>query len=76
MSWLARLDARSNEWPAAARWPYLSLKWLLIAMGTYLIVGLAFVELSEKRVGLGTGVVVTVLLGTIKGVTMAAKRHR
>lgn len=76
MPWLARLDARAKEWPAIGRLAYGAARWYLVLGGIVLICGLAFAELQEKRVGLGTGVVVAVLLGCIKGVTMAVKRHR
>lgn len=33
MAWLARLDSRAAQWPLAARWPYLALKWALVLLG-------------------------------------------
>jgi len=74
MSWLARLDARARHWPQTAQLAYTGTKWLLIALGVFLAFGLAFRELQERRVGLGTGIAVAVTLGVIKGVLMA--RHR
>lgn len=75
MAWLARLDARARKWPAAVRWAYLGFRWLLILLGVYGVIGLAFMEISEGRVGLGTGVLVAVTFGVIKGVLMASRRQ-
>lgn len=36
---LAELDARSRRWPRPARWLYLTVKWTLVALGAYLLVG-------------------------------------
>lgn len=72
MSWLATLDAKSRTWPAVARWPYLWLKWFLIAMGAYAAIFLAYTEvIKEHRIGLGSGIVVAGLLALIKGIVMA-----
>jgi len=73
MSWLAKLDARAGARPFYVRWPYLCLKWTLIALGVYLAIGSAWIELREKRVGIGTGLVTTAILAGIKGLAMG--RH-
>jgi len=39
MSWLSRLDARMARASRPARWLYIFTKGLLIALGTYLLVG-------------------------------------
>lgn len=35
MAWLAKLDARVAQWPQAARWGYVALKWYLVALGAF-----------------------------------------
>lgn len=74
MSWLAHLDAKAASRSVLIRWPYRVLKWSLIAVGAYLAIGSAWVELSEKRVGIGSGIVVTVILATVKGLLTAGQR--
>lgn len=39
MPWLARFDARAAQWPLFIRWGYLSLKWCLILLGAFLVLG-------------------------------------
>lgn len=39
MPWLAKLDARAARWSRPVRYPYLALKWLLVALGAYCLVG-------------------------------------
>jgi hypothetical protein len=39
MSWIANLDTRAAKWPAVVRWPYHGLKWLLILLGAYALIG-------------------------------------
>ena len=71
MTWLTRLDTRAAHWPTPARWGFLTIRWLLIALGAFLVVGLAREEIAAGRVGLGTGVAVAVVLACVKGVAMA-----
>lgn len=71
MSWLAKLDARAARSWRPVRWSYRALKWFFIVMGVYLVVGMAFMEIREGRIGIGTGTVVAVLFGVIKGLTTA-----
>lgn len=73
MPWLARLDATARTWPKPALWAYLGLRWYLILGGIVIVIGLAATEISEQRVGLGTGVCVAVLFGIIKGVLTARR---
>jgi hypothetical protein len=50
------------------RWVFVTLpKWTLVLLGSYLVLGLAAIEVSERRLGLGTGVSVALVLGVIKG---------
>lgn len=70
MGWLANLDARVAVRPVYVRWPYLVVKWLLVSLGAFGAVGLAYQELTEKRAGLGLGIVTTAILAGIKGVVM------
>lgn len=74
MSWLAQLDAKTATRSVLIRWPYHAIKWTLIAVGVYLAIGSACVELSEKRVGIGSGIVVTAVFATIKGLLTAGQR--
>jgi hypothetical protein len=77
MSWLATLDEKTHAWPAAARWPYRALKWLLIFCGAYLALGLAYVEIvQEHRVGLGSGIAVAFILAVGKGLITAWRKPR
>ena len=76
MAWLARLDARAKRWPKPARATYISARWLLIGLGAYAVIGLAVIEIRERRVGLGTGVLSVVVLGTIKGLIVGSQRPR
>lgn len=39
MAWMARLDARAARWPRPLRWPYRALKWTLVLLGAYLLIG-------------------------------------
>lgn len=39
MAWLAKLDARAQTWPRAARWAYVGLKWYLVALGAFALLG-------------------------------------
>lgn len=71
MAWLARLDARAARLPRPLHWSYLALKWYLVILGLVISVGLCRQELSEKRVGLGSGICVTLLFAGIKGVVDA-----
>ena len=68
MAWLARLDARAARWPRPVRWPYLSLKYLLITLGVYLAIGSAYMEFTEGRLGIGLGICTTMFLAAIGGV--------
>lgn len=55
----------------------LGVKWTLVVIGAYLICGLAYVEIfTEHRVGLGTGTLVAVLAGLIKGIITAVRGRR
>jgi hypothetical protein len=49
-------------------------KWTLVALGAYLVVGLAGIELAESRVGVGTGVTAALVLAIIKGAVLALQR--
>jgi uncharacterized membrane protein YhiD involved in acid resistance len=49
----------------------LILKWTLVALGAYLVIGLMFDEIRERRVGLGTGVLVMLATALIKGISIA-----
>lgn len=74
MAWLATLDAKARRWPAAFRWPYVGLKWLLIAVGLWAALGAAYIEVVEEhRVGLGSGIAVACIFALVKGVIMAAR---
>jgi hypothetical protein len=37
MSWIAKLDAKAEHWPALGRWAYRGAKWYLILAGAFLI---------------------------------------
>jgi hypothetical protein len=52
------------------------VKWSLVALGVYLVLGLARIEFSERRVGLGHGFVAVLIVGTIRGVMLATARQR
>lgn len=39
MAWAARWDTRAKRWPIGLRWLYLVIKWFLVVMGAYLLVG-------------------------------------
>jgi uncharacterized membrane protein YgaE (UPF0421/DUF939 family) len=75
MSWLVTLDRRAMQWPRFARWVYAGGRWLLIALGVYLALALAYTELQTGRPALGVGIAVACVLATIKGVIMAARRR-
>lgn len=62
--WMRR--ATPTHWSRPTRWAYLGFKWTLISFGGYACLGLAVQELQEKRVGIGTGVLFTVVFATIK----------
>jgi preprotein translocase subunit SecF len=57
-----------------------TLKWSLAALGLYLVLGLAVIEFTERRIGLGHGFVAVLIVGTIRGVmsarTSGRPRHR
>lgn len=75
MAWLAKLDARTTNAARFVRWPYLSVKWFLIAMGIWIAIYMAAEEFHEHRMGLGMGMVVTGILALIKGVGSAITSH-
>jgi hypothetical protein len=52
---------------------YLAGKILFFALCAYLAIGMAYLELSEGRVGIGTGTCTVVIFGAIKGF-MGAQR--
>lgn len=58
-------------WPRPFRWVFLALTGLLAATGGLAAAGLARTELSEHRVGLGTGIVTAALFAAVKGVFTA-----
>jgi hypothetical protein len=76
MAWLAVLDVRAARWPRVLRWPYLALRWFLLLIGIYLGFGLAFVELSEGRVGLGTGLALAMITAAIASLVDLRDRRR
>lgn len=76
MAWLARLDARTARWPWPFRGPYLAVRWFLLLMGIYMGFGLAIVELSEKRVGLGLGLSMAMIYAVVGGLAEAYRRLR
>lgn len=39
MPWMARLDARAQQWSRPVYWSYLSVKWYLIATGAIALGG-------------------------------------
>lgn len=39
MAWLARWDLRAASWPVFARIAYRTVKWSLVALGAYCLVG-------------------------------------
>lgn len=39
MAWLARLDARAQSWPRPIRYSYVALKWYLVIMGGFALLG-------------------------------------
>lgn len=49
MAWLSELDAKRSKWPAPARWAYSGVKWCLIAVGAFILLGL-----MGERMGLWT----------------------
>jgi len=55
---------------------YLALKWLLVGLGVYGAMGLAVLELRERRVGLGVGLAVVILFAVTKGTLDAVRRSR
>jgi hypothetical protein len=71
-----RSISRHPEWPRWATWPVLSIKWGLVALGLYASVGLAAVELKERRAGLGLGISTALTLATVKGVFGAIAKLR
>lgn len=75
MAWLANLDARARRWPKPLHWTYAATKWLMVALGVYGALGLAYIEVSEGRVGLGTGIASVIVLATIKGIALARSRR-
>lgn len=42
MGWIARIDARAAAWPSPARWLFMAMKWLFVAVGAWAWVGLWF----------------------------------
>lgn len=40
MSWLAKLDARSQTWVWPNRWVYLAVKWYLAGLGGFIVIRL------------------------------------
>lgn len=68
MAWLARLDASARRRSPVIHYPYLALKWLFVALGVYGAFGLAYMELSERRVGLGLGLSTAIVFAIIRGV--------
>ena len=51
-------------------------KWLLVALGAYLVFMLAIEEMAEGRFGLGTGFAAAIIVATIKGLLMAGRPPR
>jgi hypothetical protein len=39
MAWLANLDARADRWPTPGRWTYIGMKWALVALGAFALLG-------------------------------------
>lgn len=70
---LAELDARSRFWPLPARLLYLTVKWGLVALGGYLVIGIAVQEWNAGQFGLGIGVVTAVVFAVIIGVLNAVR---
>ena len=75
MAWLARIDARATHWPRPFRWSYRALRWYLILSGLYLLTALGIQEISEQRVGLGTGFLTMIVFSAIHA-TLARCRPR
>lgn len=75
MAWLAKLDARVAITPRWVRVPYLALKWFLIAGGAWTAVFMAYTELHEGHLGIGTGIVITAAMSLIGGILGALTSH-
>jgi hypothetical protein len=69
-----RARRETCTWPRWLRRVAQAPGWLLVALGVYEVIGLAVLEIREKRVGLGTGTCVAVIGATIKGLTRAVRR--
>jgi hypothetical protein len=48
MSWLASLDAKAQHWPTLTRSVYVGAKWLLIALGAWVLGGLLLQRLNPQ----------------------------
>ena len=68
-----RARRESCTWPRAARRIAQAPGWLLVALGTYVVIGLAVMEIREKRGGLGTGTCIAVIASVYKAI---ARRYR
>ena len=66
--WTIRAVERlGDKAPPLLRWPVLAWKWMWAGLGAYMSIGLAREEIGEGRGGLGTGVVVAMLIvGTLR----------
>lgn len=70
---LAELDSRARSWPWPCRAAYLTLKWSLVGLGVYLVLGLAVQQWRAGEFGLGIGFVTAVLFAVIIGVVNAVR---
>ena len=74
--WLTRLDGYARSKSRPVRWGYLFFKWNLVAMGAWACIAMCYREITEGRVGLGTGVVVFGFVPAAYRWAVRSMRHR
>ncbi|HEY3159252.1 MAG TPA: hypothetical protein VGJ78_09865 [Vicinamibacterales bacterium] len=67
---------RTCRWPRWLRLIAQAPGWMLAAMGAWVSVALAFTEIREKRVGLGTGMVVALVSTTLEALRNVRRKAR
>jgi len=62
-------------WPRRLRRIAQAPGWFLVVFGVYIVIGLAVMEIREKRIVLGTGTCVAVITSTLKAIARRCGRE-
>lgn len=68
-------ESHAGAWTGWRRYAFLTVKGILIALGTFVVLGRAYQEFQEGHLGIGLGVVVTVGMGLVAGLLDTISGH-